>query len=356
MTHEGGNFMTCNTTRFRGALAPGTLISNLRQHGEVPIRRKRLAISMLGSFAIAAGLLFPIDADAEVVDFRFLGDLNQPSLTIGSLTVTGSPGNVFVTPGFGVGIGSFAIEPGETVIFTFANPASNVRITGCSGSTSKTLTAVNASGASQTVSLPDGANCVDISGAFNFDPLSRVELTNLGQPCVNCLIIIGAIEFNFDRDDDSVPDADDNCPAVANSNQADNDSDDLGDACDADDDNDTVEDADDNCPLDPNPDQADSDGDGDGDVCDTTNADLDNDGVQDDADMCVPTPAGQVVNAEGCSIAQICPCDGPWKNQGAYVSCTANTAEEFLDLGLITGADKDAIVSAAGKSKCGKKK
>jgi hypothetical protein len=56
MTHEGGNAMTCKTTWFRGALAPGALISNLRQHREVPIRRKRFAMNLLGSFAIAAGL------------------------------------------------------------------------------------------------------------------------------------------------------------------------------------------------------------------------------------------------------------------------------------------------------------
>ena len=53
------------------ATAPGALISNLRQHREVPMRKKHFARSLLGSFAIAAGLLFPIEADAqEGVDFR----------------------------------------------------------------------------------------------------------------------------------------------------------------------------------------------------------------------------------------------------------------------------------------------
>jgi hypothetical protein len=32
---------------------------------------------------------------------------------------------------------------------------------------------------------------------------------------------------------------------------------------------------------------------------------------------------------------------------------TARIAEEFLDLGLITEAEKDAIVSEAGDSQCG---
>ena len=53
------------------ATAPGTLISNLRQHREVPMRKKHFARSLLGSFAIVAGLLFPMEADAqERVDFR----------------------------------------------------------------------------------------------------------------------------------------------------------------------------------------------------------------------------------------------------------------------------------------------
>lgn len=52
-----------------------------------------------------------------------------------------------------------------------------------------------------------------------------------------------------DGDDDGVPDSVDNCPAVANVDQADFDGDGLGDACDSDDDNDGVDDEDDLCPA-----------------------------------------------------------------------------------------------------------
>jgi len=84
--------------------------------------------------------------------------------------------------------------------------------------------------------------------------------------------------------------------------------------------------------------------------------DSDGDGVNDDIDQCPDTPEGEVVNENGCSIAQLAPCDGDWKNHGKYVSAVAHAAEDFLAAGLITEEEKDAIVSAAAKSKCGKKK
>jgi len=59
----------------------------------------------------------------------------------------------------------------------------------------------------------------------------------------------------IDTDGDGVEDLNDNCPTVANSNQADSDNDGVGDVCD-------------NCPSTSNSNQADSDNDGVGDVCD----------------------------------------------------------------------------------------
>lgn len=67
----------------------------------------------------------------------------------------------------------------------------------------------------------------------------------------------------------------------------------------ADDDSDGVPNATDNCPDTPNADQADADSDGVGDVCDD---DDDNDGVTNDNDICPDTPAGIVVDVTGCEI------------------------------------------------------
>jgi len=138
----------------------------------------------------------------------------------------------------------------------------------------------------------------------------------------------------LDADNDGVPGATDNCPNLANADQADGDGDGDGDACD-------------NCPLAPNADQLDSDGDTIGDVCDpfpndpdigaaltqcradlttandalataTANlaqcnaaaaaatADADGDGRRDLDDACSGTPAGAAVDVRGCSLQQFC--------------------------------------------------
>ncbi len=87
--------------------------------------------------------------------------------------------------------------------------------------------------------------------------------------------------------------------------------------------------------------------------------DQDFDGVPDAVDLCPNTPPCTVVNAEGCSIDQLVPCAGPatggaWKNHGAYVSAVAQVAQEFVKQGLISEADRAAIVVRAAQSDCGK--
>jgi hypothetical protein len=84
-----------------------------------------------------------------------------------------------------------------------------------------------------------------------FFPVAAIETDDgeSGEIVTASLVVLPA-----DGDKDGVPDADDDCPARADRDQADRDRDGRGDACD-------------NCPEVPNPGQADADGDATGDAC-----------------------------------------------------------------------------------------
>jgi hypothetical protein len=114
-----------------------------------------------------------------------------------------------------------------------------------------------------------------------------------------------------DRDNDGLADSVDNCPDMANSDQADNDHDGAGNACDPDDDNDGIPDQFDNCPLNPTLDQQDSDQDGSGDFCDP---DFDNDGILNIQDNCPLTANVDQKNFDGDSFGDAC--DGDRDNDG----------------------------------------
>jgi hypothetical protein len=88
--------------------------------------------------------------------------------------------------------------------------------------------------------------------------------------------------------------------------------------------------------------------------------DADGDGVPDSVDLCPGTPAGDIVDANGCSIDQIAPCSGPasggtWKNHGQYVSAVAHAAVAFLAQGLISADQAEKIITQAAQSNCGAK-
>lgn len=71
-----------------------------------------------------------------------------------------------------------------------------------------------------------------------------------------CFSLLLFVAVGCDTDMDGILDPADNCPTMANINQADSDLDGFGDVCD-------------NCPEDANVDQADQDGDGAGAACDS---------------------------------------------------------------------------------------
>ena len=114
------------------------------------------------------------------------------------------------------------------------------------------------------------------SGDANNDPVS-----GLCNAANESTVVSSAPDS--DADSDAVPDLEDNCPEIANTDQADVDGDGAGDACDTDDDADSVLDGVDNCLLVPNVSQENNDRDSEGDACDS---DDDNDSVGDPADTC----------------------------------------------------------------------
>jgi len=82
--------------------------------------------------------------------------------------------------------------------------------------------------------------------------------------------------------------------------------------------------------------------------------DSDDDGVADPDDQCPNTPAGAIVDAAGCSIEQLVPCDGPWRNHGHFLRALREVTSEFVVAGLLTRAQQHAILLAGARSDCGK--
>jgi len=99
-------------------------------------------------------------------------------------------------------------------------------------------------------------------------PAPDFDVSDRCVPDVTARAIYVPVPAGPDADGDYRLDTEDNCPAIANTDQDDNEQDGVGDPCDPDDDNDGVNDDVDNCPLAANADQLDLDEDELGDACD----------------------------------------------------------------------------------------
>lgn len=92
-------------------------------------------------------------------------------------------------------------------------------------------------------------------------------------------------------------------------------------------------------------------------ICD----DDDRDGVINVNDACVATGTGAGVDPAGCSVVQLCPCEGPfdtsdfWKNHGEYIGCLESTGRNFRNAGFIDRNELGRIVSLARRGSCGRK-
>lgn len=149
-----------------------------------------------------------------------------------------------------------------------------------------------------TITLPDGSQSRD-TGTVD------VFLNDDGGSGTRS-IQLRFLTSDPDRDGDGDLNDADNCPDTPNPDQADQDGDGRGDACDGDRDGDGVANGDDNCAEVANPSQADQDTDGIGDACDR---DRDGDGDANDADNCVDTPNPGQENNDGDTQGDACDAD-----------------------------------------------
>ena len=97
----------------------------------------------------------------------------------------------------------------------------------------------------------DRAVTLDVRGGADGDGLPDAS--------DNCPAVRNAAQLDEDEDEDGCGDACDNCPVTANNGQTDTDHDGIGDACEGlDSDDDGIADGEDNCPQDPNARQVDA--------------------------------------------------------------------------------------------------
>lgn len=150
-------------------------------------------------------------------------------------------------------------------------------------------------------------NCIEVANPDQADD----DNDGIGNACDNNTVV--------DKDGDGVVDGQDNCAEVSNPDQADLDNDGIGNTCDADKDGDGILDSQDNCIEVSNPDQADADNDGIGNTCDD---DMDGDGILNTNDNCPMDANPDQADADGDGEGDVC-------DESTIVDCEHPAFNEF---------------------------
>jgi hypothetical protein len=201
-----------------------------------------------------------------------------------------------------------------------------------------------ASSASATAGASWSVTCTQ-AGAHNFSlGVSISDGPHITDPVPgnDSASTAAAIEVRPDADGDGVTDASDNCPTVANANQANTDGDSHGNACDTEGPSGNFNGVGgtDDCT-----DGVDNNANGLTDGFEPT-CDSDGDGVSDSNDNCPNTPNASQADADGDGLGNACDTEGPWGNSngvGGGNDCADgvdNNGNGFTD-GMDSGCDQD---------------
>ena len=336
-------------------------------------RRSRIGL-LVGAILVAGAVAAVGWADVVGADADLLTVGNQNTRSLGTV----SAGATLTSPvSFELQCsGQKHVDSGQTVTLSLQTvsgiPAAQVSATDATiGPIPAAWPDDPASGNGASCSTPapawpdNGDSAVTITapstpGSYSVGIGFRATLSPSGNQDSSSITGSSSVTFTFtvsdpDADGDGIADASDNCPAISNPGQQNNDGDGQGDACDADDDNDGVADTTDNCDFTANPGQADNDGDGIGDACD---ADNDNDGVANGADNCPLTDNPGQTNNDGDGQGDACDADDDNDGVGDAVdNCdlTGNPGQADSDgdgIGDVCDADNDNDGVADGADNC----
>lgn len=171
-------------------------------------------------------------------------------------------------------------------------------------------------------------NTYEISSFLAFGENSLTFKSPAHPDCLSLVLAIVDVPTSYDpdTDDDGILNEEDNCPMTANADQANYDGDGSGDACDPDDDNDGVADADDEIPF--------------SNIETSLNIRGCDSGVTN----------GNLGNGHTLADALDALENDSYRNHGQFVKAIANRADSWVLSGLITVAEKDALVACAGSS------